>query len=334
MSEITGAQLTLATTPTAGASGEHSPYYRRLLSAGYKGFLQGTVGGATFYGLLGLGIGALVAAPLAIFAAPAIAASAWTLIPVMGGLGLMKGASTFGQIGSVAAINAETAEVGERRRYLLERYYALPNDPAYAAEAEQIRTMLTKQHETHRPMDIFHWKTMLTCAALGAAICLGFVAFAALAPELLVAAHLAPILGALHLTSATGAIVASSVATATAVSAGIGGLAGAVIGLDRYYVRKWFDGSENLISDNHGRDREIAARAREVERLEELSPDRGIPKQTIKVEVREPNPIDSRHTTVTPIGGHESRLPGKQVNTVQLESRLADINVAMARPVA
>ena len=58
---LTGAQLTLMTTPTGGASGEHSPYYRRLLSAGYKGFLQGTIGGALIYGLIGTALGCLIA---------------------------------------------------------------------------------------------------------------------------------------------------------------------------------------------------------------------------------------------------------------------------------
>ncbi|MEJ0010100.1 MAG: hypothetical protein WDN72_06060 [Alphaproteobacteria bacterium] len=64
MADISGAELTLRTTPTAGVSGEHSPYYRRLLSSGYKGYLQGSLGGATFYGVIGLAIGAAIAVPL------------------------------------------------------------------------------------------------------------------------------------------------------------------------------------------------------------------------------------------------------------------------------
>ncbi len=65
MSNIETTEMKLKTTPTGGVSGEHSPYYRRLLSAGYKGFLQGTIAGSGLYGLFGAAIGALIAIPAA-----------------------------------------------------------------------------------------------------------------------------------------------------------------------------------------------------------------------------------------------------------------------------
>lgn len=66
MSSTETTELKLQSTPTGGIDAAHSPYYRRLLSAGYKGYLQGTIGGASLYGTMGLVIGGLVAAPLVI----------------------------------------------------------------------------------------------------------------------------------------------------------------------------------------------------------------------------------------------------------------------------
>ena len=48
--KVSQEHIKLLSTPTAGVPGENSPYYRKLISAGYKGYLQGTVGGATLYG--------------------------------------------------------------------------------------------------------------------------------------------------------------------------------------------------------------------------------------------------------------------------------------------
>lgn len=258
MADLTTTQLKLRTTPTAGVASEQSPYYRRLLSAGYKGFLQGTVGGSTLYGVIGAGIGTLVAIPL-VLASP-VGFAALALIPAMGGLGLYKGASTFGSIGSFAAITAESAEMSEKRRYLLDRYYDLPDTPDFDDEAEQIRNLLAKQHESKPPHGMFHWRTVAVGAVLGGAIALGLL----MVPGAAAAAHLLfePILAAAGMDATIG--VAS---IATIAGTALGALSGGVIGLDRYYVRSWLDGSAKLMHDSKSIEEQIFEREQEIEQL-------------------------------------------------------------------
>ncbi|MEJ0010099.1 MAG: hypothetical protein WDN72_06055 [Alphaproteobacteria bacterium] len=225
-------------------------------------------------------------------------------------MGMMKGAHTFGQIGSLAAISAESAEMGERRRYLLDRYYALPNDRAYDAEAEQIQRMLTSQHDAPRPTSMFHWKTVLLCAALGAIVCTGFALLPATAPAI----------GTLFSNTILGELVASlpgGLATISgAIGVAAGTLTGAVIGLDRHYVRTWFDKTETFVSDPDGNRVEMMARERELRKLEEVSPDRDRSMQSIKLEVRNPEQAGG---TVSVTGN-----PGTRVDNVHLETALAE----------
>jgi hypothetical protein len=258
MADLTSTQLKLRTTPTAGVNSEQSPYYRRLLSAGYKGFLQGTVGGSTLYGVIGAGIGTLVALPLL----PAVGIAALALVPAMGGLGLYKGAATFGNIGSFAAITAESAEMSEKRRYLLDRYYDLPDTPEFDAEAAQIRELLAKQHDSKPPEHMFHGKTVLVGAALGAAVAL----LCLLSPAGPAMGHfiLEPVLEAAHLSIAAPGLMAGVAALTGSV---IGALSGAMIGLDRYYVRSWLDKSAAVINDNRTIEQQIAEREQEISQL-------------------------------------------------------------------
>lgn len=244
MADLATTQLKLRTTPTAGVASEQSPYYRRLLSAGYKGFLQGTVGGATLYGVIGAVIGGLVALPLLFVVTPA---AAFAIIPALAGLGIYKGASTFGNIGSFAAITAESAEMSEKRRYLLDRYNDLPDTPEFDEEAKQIRKLLAKEHESKSPPQMFHWRAVAVGAALGAAISALFIFTPA-----------AALLG-LHFTlpGLTGAV-------ATGVGTALGALSGAVIGLDRYYVRNWLDKSAKIMHDTKTIEEQVAEREREV----------------------------------------------------------------------
>ncbi len=253
MADLTTTQLKLRTTPTAGVASEQSPYYRRLLSAGYKGFLQGTVGGSTLYGVIGAAIGGLVALPL--LATP-VGIGALALIPAMGGLGLYKGASTFGNIGSFAAITAESAEMSEKRRYLLDRYYDLPDTPEFDDEAEQIRNLLAKQHESKPPHGMFHWRTVAIGAALGAAVSLLFLASGP---------ALAAIGGHFALLDVAGTAVGSTIVTLAGTA--LGALAGGVIGMDRYYVRSWLDGSAKLMHDSKSIEEQIFEREQEIEQL-------------------------------------------------------------------
>lgn len=260
MADLTTTQLKLRTTPTAGVASEQSPYYRRLLSAGYKGFLQGTVGGSTLYGAIGAGIGAAVALPLIAFTPVGLAALA--LIPAMGGLGLYKGAATFGNIGSFAAITAESAEMSEKRRYLLDRYYDLPDTPEFDDEAAQIRNLLAKQHESRAPHQMFHWRTVAVGAAIGAAVSMLFLAAA-------------PALAAIggHFALLEVAHTAVGAALTTVVGTALGALSGGMIGLDRYYVRGWLDKSSDMLNDTRHIEEQMREREMEIEQLGASSPD-------------------------------------------------------------
>jgi hypothetical protein len=326
----TGAQLTLDHTPTGGVPGEHSHYYRRLLSAGYKGFLQGVIGGATLYGFMGGMIGVVVAGSLVaggIIGWPAFV----PIIATLTGVGLYKGASTFGNIGSIAAITAESTEINVKSGYLLDRYYGLPDKPEYYAEAREIERQLNELHETKPPKNIFHWKTVVACALLGAAIMVGLAYFA---PFILESLHIVTILSQAHLitdVAAAGAAIHSITAPlALAVAGGIGALAGTMIGLDRYYVRRWLDVSENLLHDSEETKEAKRERAQEVERLVKASPTRGA-----ETAAHRRGGYKMHEVVETPRIEPESVAsiqPSKLVSQTQYESRLADIQTAMSRP--
>ncbi len=327
-----GAQVTLRNSPTGGVSGEHTPYYRRLLSAGYKGYLQGVIGGSTLYGLMGAAIGAMIAAPIALgLLGAAPIALAWMLVPTLAGIGLFKGASTFGQIGSYAAISAESAEMIEDRRYLLERYYSLPLSKEYDDEAREIERILNKQHEAKPPKHVFHWKTMLICATLGVGIA---VLTGLYAPGLLVALKIPEVLVEAGIL-AEGAKLAALSGPALGVAAAIGGLAGAFIGLDRYYVRRWLDVSENILVDRESVNESIREKSRDVERLINASPTRGAETSSRRGTIApppQPAPVVTRSPEPSPPLVNTDQ-PQTTVSSVEREARLADIAAAIGRPV-
>jgi hypothetical protein len=251
----------LRSTPTGGGGAEHSSAFRDAASAGYKGYIQGTIAGGTFYGLLGAVIGLCVAVPLAVFAPVAVGAAAFTLIPAMAGLGIWKGAGTFGEIGRTAAIQAQIAESNEHRRILIDRYFETPSDK----EAELIYKQLNAQYDTKPPASMFHWKTVLVCAAIGAALSFGLLSFAPLTAliggESAASGFLAG-LGLEALATKTGIM-----ALGTTVGTALGGLAGAAIGIDRYYVRRMFDYYEDLLHDGSAVREKVRERQLDAERL-------------------------------------------------------------------
>ncbi len=261
MSSIETTELKLKTTPTGGVDASHSPYYRRLLSAGYKGFLQGTIGGASLYGTFGLAIGGLVAAPIIAFTPVGWAALA--LVPAMAGLGVVKGASTFGQIGSMAAITAESSDLSEQRRYLLDRYYDLPEGPEGDHEAEAIKKELLRAHETSAETPpFFHWKTVAVCAVIGAGLVLATAGL--FSAGILSASAINGLIGL-----KAGAAITGMGGLSTLIAAGtaLGALTGATIGIDRYYIRKWFDRTQDVVHSSSHRESALIERAQQVERI-------------------------------------------------------------------
>lgn len=343
MSNTETTAMKLKTTPTGGVSGEHSPYYRRLLSAGYKGFLQGTIAGSGLYGLFGAAIGLTIAIPTMILA-PGIGVAALWMIPAMGGVGVLKGANTFGNIGTMAAISAESADLSEQRRYLLDRYYELPDGPEGDKQAELIKDELARQNSSGQKHPFFHWKTVLTCALIGGALALAFVVPGGVLAGLLehTVIHTA-ILGIEHaLGHAATATVIAGIGTA------IGALAGAAAGIDRYYIRRWFDKSENLLHDDSHSWNALMERTQLLDKLKEAE----ITDKETKLILERQRELHDNHlgqisapaTTglatqqpqsiptdaIKPIASLDA--PANVVSSAKLQSRLADIQKAMEIP--
>jgi hypothetical protein len=276
--EIPQSHIRLATTATSGAGGEHSPYYRRLLSSGYKGFIQGTIGGATLYGTFGLAIGAALAIGLS-FVTPL----AWLAIPACGLMGVAKGADTFGRIGSTAAIYAEGAEMNERRRALLDRLQETNSQK----EADEIINLLQKESHEENPESAIHWKAVLVGALLGALVIGGMTAIGLAFPEL--AFHS---IEGIAETVLHGAVnPALLVPVGASIGAAVGGLAGAAIGIDRHYIRKWFDVSEDVVHDSGKTQSAAISRQREATRLHEIS----------KTDTQDAKPFDVQAPSVSPL---------------------------------
>jgi len=165
----------LLKTPTGDV---HGSFYRKLVSAGYKGHIGGMFGGGALYGTIGLVVGVVVGIPLAIAMSPL---ALW-LIPALGVTGMAHGVHVFSDIGTTAGIIAESASIRETRNHLLDRYYETQSEE----ERQEIQKMLDEQLESKPPEHMFHWKPLLIGAAIGAVVMLVCaVGFPHIAPMLL-----------------------------------------------------------------------------------------------------------------------------------------------------
>lgn len=261
MADLETTQAQLRSTPTAGVSGEHSPYYRRLFSAGYKGYVQGMIAGGTLYTAIGMAIGAVVGVPLAIATGGLLPL---ILVPAIGSISGVYGAHTFSDIGKTAAIYADGAEVNEKRRYLFDRYQETQSEE----EAKEIKRQLEEDYKARIPEKGFHWRPAIIGAALGITVMLVSIAIAPyFAPEIF---H--SVLSFLGIAgSHSGAALAISGTLATAAAAAIGGLAGSVIGIDREYIRRWMDKAEVVVHDPGMLENQVAERERNIQRLSEAA---------------------------------------------------------------
>jgi hypothetical protein len=179
----------------------------------------------------------------------------------------MKGAATFGQIGSMAAITAESSDLSEQRRYLLDRYYDIPEGPEGDKEADAIKQELLKRAgDTSKPKHFFHWKSLLVCAAIGAALTVGFAAFGI--PMLAEAGLIHLTEGVLAKALSAGLIGHIGIGVA---GASAGALAGATIGIDRYYIRKWFDHTQDVVHSSSHSESALFERHKLVETLKDAN---------------------------------------------------------------
>jgi hypothetical protein len=328
--ELNKTQAKLLSTPTAGVASEHSAYYRRLLSAGYKGHNQGLIGGATLYGTLGLVIGTLVGIPLAIATS---AFGALLIIPVITAAGAAHGAHTFSQIGTQAAISAEAAETNETRRLLLDQLA----DSTNPEEKKAIQHQLDKQLAAKPLTKFFHWKTLLIGAAIGGAVALAaallvpYLGAAALPEGLLHIAegmeYISPIVadaGHAAVTTAASpvshAAKMSITATGASVLTAIGALSGAILGIDREYVRRWLDGAEIAVNDPKHVQHEMTTRAQEVTSIGKSTANEITAAETPKTSDKNPlisaaslkNPTDKPTNTISETTNHAALTQRQQ----------------------
>lgn len=243
-------------SPLQGVEAYRSDLWRKLQSEGYKGYLQGSIGGATLFGSIGLVAGtaaALVAWP---FVAGTVGTAIFGLVPFAALTGAHYGKEAFGQVGAIAAVSAAQAEISEKRRSLLDRYFETPSNE----EAKEIELQLTEQTKERLPDKLFHWKSGLLGALVMASITT--IAVVALATGLGEAATASGLLG--EILSFTGPV---SVTTGS-VAIGLAALAGSVAGLDRGYIRKWFDTQDYLHDEDDIKSRKLQ-HTKGVERLKE-----------------------------------------------------------------
>lgn len=288
MSTTKSTELKLKSMPTGGVDAATSPYYRRLLSAGYKGELQGAIGGGSLYGTMGLIIGGIVAVPLFFLGVPV--AAPFILMGLTAGTGALVGATSFGAIGSTAAINAESADLTEQRRYLLDRYNELPEGPEGDRQAIELKQQLVSlQGDPVGHPSFFHWKTVAICAIIGAALTMAM--FSPLAAPLLAESA---IFGGIHtaILSAVGSTVAAS-AVGMAMGGALGALTGAVVGIDRFYIRKWFDVTEGVVHASSHNESALAERGELVERLRQATKDDNVVKETLQHAVQAMHPTNA-----------------------------------------
>lgn len=246
----------LRNSPLQGLEAYRSPFYRRLLSAGYKGYIQGSIGGATLLGLTGAALGGLFAGTLIVTGA--VGAAAFAAVPAFALYGMKYGKEAFGNIGAIAAISAEQAEMSEKRRNLLDRYFETPS----REEAREIERQLQGQAQERKPEKWFHWKTGL----LGAVILAGI----AVAGTALFAPQATAFLAELGINIFADAALGSSLTTLPGLLTigGIAAAAGAFVGIDRAYIRKWFDAQEHFHDEQDVKLRR-GIHNQEVERLQQ-----------------------------------------------------------------
>jgi hypothetical protein len=266
----------LRNSPLNGTDAHHSPFYRRLLSAGYKGYIQGSLGGAVLFA----GLGALAGVAMMLVAAPILGiaiTSAFAAVPIMAGAGLLYGKETFGSIGAMASISAEQAEINEKRRALLDRYFETPSEE----EAKEIQAQLNSQGQEKMPKKWFHWKPALIGAVvLGLAAIAGFGFVAS---------------GALHGILFGEALKITGTGIAGYALSGIAGaLAGSFIGVDRAYIRKWFDTHERVYEDG-SIDTHKIEHQQNIERLQQAAKDNGVSRSRIRDDITPASEFATQH---------------------------------------
>jgi hypothetical protein len=257
---------------------------------------------------------------------PGIAAStAFFAIPIFGALGILKGATTFGQIGSTAAIFAEGAEMRERRGALLDRLHVTESQQ----EADEIIKALHEDAKERPMKKIFHWKTILIGAAIGAAVLsLAFFAMPHLLTGLIGT-------GAEGIAADFVKAIHKAPSWLPAIGAVVGAIGGATIGIDRNYIRRWFDLSENIVYDASESRHRTRERQLEAGRFSRIAEGEGKDQdaKTKPIEVVEQPAAAKPQPTSLSRGKEDDTPPRVKVQTAGLERAYLESPAALRAPV-
>lgn len=145
-------------------------------------------------------------------------------------------------------------------------------------------------------------------------------------------------------TEATVASIANIGTVALASLATFGGaLLGSTIGIDRYYIRKWFDHTEGVVHGSHHKESALIERSAQIARLKsaakadertKMQLDSGNAERPASLAISEPAPSDPEQQT--PIASLSKAanddIPSTKIKASEatLQRRLADIQRAMA----
>jgi hypothetical protein len=124
-----------------------------------------------------------------------------------------------------------------------------------------------------------------------------------------------------------------------------GALLGSTIGIDRYYIRKWFDHTEGVVHGSHHKESALIERSAQIARLKsaakadertKMQLDSGNAERPASLAISEPAPSDPEQQT--PIASLSKAanddIPSTKIKASEatLQRRLADIQRAMEIP--
>lgn len=305
-------------SPLQGVEAYRSDLWRKLQSEGYKGYLQGSIGGATLFGCIGLVAGTLAA----LVALPFTSVAVFGLVPFAALTGAHYGKEAFGNVGAIAAVSAAQAEISERRRSLLDRYFETPS----LEEAKEIETQLKEQTTDRSPDKMFHWRSgllgALVMASLATIAIIAIVHTGGVAAAGLAATEAAK-MGLLGEVLSIFKAAEATTLTSGFLVVGISALAGSVAGLDRGYIRKWFDAQDYLHDEEEIKSRKLQ-HVKGVERLQEAYHAEGFNQESrasLSLKIQEEKNVEKTENAATysasrvhePVELEQNKEPNKQI---------------------
>lgn len=248
------------TSGSSGASPGESPYLNRITWASYKGLSRGQLGGIVLGGLIGLGVGAAVAAVAAMAITPAALASIGIGLPalttaIVGGftaIGAKYYYDVFKTVGATSGAMAAGMEISEERSQVMNiKLDTILNVLAKDGKItpEEIKTIEDDVEAVYRQGTHNFEKKFIDKPAyfwqIGA---VGALAGAAIVAAMGGGAYLMELVA--HGAEAANHMVGEVSTALGAVALGGGALAGATYGINRNYYRHVFNVTNALFEGN------------------------------------------------------------------------------------